>query len=44
VVKQVPDVEGGYALAQSLAEKSIVLLKNSRNVLPLEPASCIPSC
>ena len=38
VVKQVPDVEGGYALAQSIAEKSIVLLKNSRNVLPLEPA------
>jgi beta-glucosidase len=36
VVKQVPDVERGYALAQSLAEKSIVLLKNSRNVLPLE--------
>jgi beta-glucosidase len=38
VVKQVPDVERGYALAQSLAEKSIVLLKNSRNVLPLEAA------
>jgi beta-glucosidase len=36
VVKQVPDVEGGYALAQSLAEKSIVLLKNAHNVLPLE--------
>ena len=36
VVKQVPDVERGYALAQSLAEKSIVLLKNNRNVLPLE--------
>ena len=39
VVKQVPDVERGYSLAQSLEEKSIVLLKNSRNVLPLEPAS-----
>src|SRR5580692_2253214 len=39
VVKRVPDVEGGYALAQRLEEKSIVLLKNSRNVLPLEPAS-----
>jgi beta-glucosidase len=38
VVKQVPDVERGYALAQSLAEKSIVLLKNNRNVLPLDPA------
>jgi len=35
VVKQVPDVEGGYALAQSIAEKSIVLLKNEHNVLPL---------
>ena len=38
VVKQVPDVERGYALAQSIAEKSIVLLKNDRNVLPLEAA------
>ena len=38
VVKQVPDVEGGYALAQRLAEKSIVLLKNERNVLPLDAA------
>ncbi len=38
VVKQVPDVERGYALAQSLAEKSIVLLKNNRNVLPLDAA------
>jgi beta-glucosidase len=36
VVKQVPDVERGYALAQNLEEKSIVLLKNSHNVLPLE--------
>jgi beta-glucosidase len=35
VVKQVPDVDRGYAIAQSIAEKSIVLLKNSRNVLPL---------
>ena len=39
VVKQVPDVEGGYAVAQSLAEKSIVLLKNEHNVLPLNAAS-----
>ena len=38
VVKQVPDVERGYALAQSIAEKSIVLLKNDRNILPLEAA------
>ena len=36
VMKQVPDVEGGYAVAQSIAEKSIVLLKNEHNVLPLE--------
>jgi len=39
VIKQVPDVEGGYALAQTLAEKSIVLLKNERDVLPLDPAT-----
>jgi beta-glucosidase len=38
VVKQVPDVEGGYAVAQRLAEKSIVLLKNDHNVLPLSGA------
>jgi beta-glucosidase len=36
VVKQVPDVEKGYALAQSIAEKSIVLLKNDDHVLPLQ--------
>ena len=36
VEKRVPDVEKGYAVAQSLAEKSIVLLKNERHVLPLE--------
>lgn len=35
VRKQVPDVEGGYKVAQKMAEKSIVLLKNERNVLPL---------
>jgi beta-glucosidase len=35
VEKQTPDVESGYALAQSIAEKSIVLLKNERKVLPL---------
>ncbi len=38
VVKQVPDVEGGYVWAQRLAEKSIVLLKNEHNVLPLDGA------
>ncbi len=38
VVKQVPDVEAGYRIAQKLAEKSIVLLKNEHNVLPLEAA------
>lgn len=38
VVKQVPDVEGGYVVAQRLAEKSIVLLKNDHNVLPLAGA------
>ena len=31
----VPDVEKGYAVAQKIAEKSIVLLKNERQVLPL---------
>jgi beta-glucosidase len=35
VVKQVPDVERGYATAQKLAEKSIVLLKNQHSILPL---------
>ena len=32
---QVPDVEKGYELAQKIAEKSIVLLKNERQILPL---------
>lgn len=35
VVTQVPDVEKGFAVAQSIAEKSIVLLKNEHGVLPL---------
>lgn len=39
VVKQVPDVERGYALAQSIEEKSIVLLKNERHILPLDAAA-----
>ncbi len=38
VVKQTPDVEHGYAVAEKIAEKSIVLLKNEHNVLPLEPS------
>src|ERR1019366_7825571 len=38
LVKQVPDVGGGYVLAQRLAEKSIVLLKNEHNVLPMDGA------
>src|SRR5215471_8319598 len=37
-VKQVPDVERGMALAQSIAEKSVVLLKNKDHVLPLNPS------
>ena len=36
-VKGVPDVEGGLAIAQKIAEGSIVLLKND-NILPLDAA------
>lgn len=36
VKMQVPDVEHGNEVAQSIAEKSIVLLKNERGVLPLK--------
>ena len=36
IAKQVPDVEKDAAIAQRMAEKSIVLLKNERSVLPLE--------
>ena len=36
--RSVVDVEGGLAIARSLAEESIVLLKNAHNVLPLDPA------
>jgi beta-glucosidase len=36
VMREVPDVEGGFKIAQSLAEKSIVLLKNEHAVLPLQ--------
>ena len=35
IVKQVPDVTGGFKIAQEIAEKSIVLLKNRNEVLPL---------
>jgi beta-glucosidase len=35
VNRQVPDVEGGYRVAQEIAEKSVVLLKNRNEVLPL---------
>ena len=35
VKDQVPNVEGGYRIAQEIAEKSIVLLKNQYSVLPL---------
>jgi beta-glucosidase len=35
VKDQVPDVEAGYRIAQEIAEKSIVLLKNRDKVLPL---------
>ena len=35
VKDQVPDVEGGYRIAQEIAEKSIVLLKNQNHALPL---------
>jgi len=39
VVRQVPDVESGMGIAQSIAEKSIVLLKNKDHILPLNPAN-----
>ena len=38
VARQVLDVEGGYRVAQEIAEKSIVLLKNQNEVLPLSAA------
>jgi len=41
VVTQVPDVEGGYKVAQKTAEKSIVLLKNQGSVLPLKNAGSV---
>ncbi len=41
VQMQVPDVDRGFALAQSIAEKSIVLLKNKGGVLPLSGVRAI---
>jgi beta-glucosidase len=38
VVPQVPDVGHGLIVAQQIAEKSIVLLKNDRDILPLNPS------
>lgn len=35
VERQVPDVEGGMRVAERMADKSIVLLKNDRHILPL---------
>ncbi len=36
-LKSVVDVEGGFLISQHLAEHSIVLLKNDKGVLPLDP-------
>jgi len=38
VARQVPDVEDGYRISQEIAEESIVLLKNGKNVLPFSAA------
>jgi beta-glucosidase len=37
-VKSVVDVMGGLAVAQQIAEQSIVLLKNNQSILPLDAA------
>lgn len=39
VIPQVPDVEHGLTIAQRIAEKSIVLLKNDHNLLPIDSAN-----
>jgi len=39
IAKSVVDAEGGLAITKHQAEQSIVLLKNAKNVLPLNPAS-----
>lgn len=36
VQKSVVDVEGGFEIARQLAEQSTVLLKNDKNILPLD--------
>jgi beta-glucosidase len=38
VAPQVPDVARGMKIAQEIAEKSIVLLKNNGEILPLNPS------
>jgi beta-glucosidase len=38
VEKSVVDVEHGFEVAQSVEEKSIVLLRNRQSVLPIEPS------
>jgi len=38
VKKSVVDVEGGLEISRHIAEQSIVLLKNDRGILPLDPA------
>jgi beta-glucosidase len=37
-LKSVVDVEGGFEIARQLAEQSTVLLKNDKNILPLDRA------
>jgi beta-glucosidase len=37
-LKSVVDVEGGFHISQHIAEHSIVLLKNDKAILPLDPA------
>jgi beta-glucosidase len=39
IQKSVPDIEKGLEVAQRIEEKSIVLLKNSLAVLPINPSS-----
>ena len=38
VVRQVPDAQAGMEIAQQIAEKSIVLLKDKDQILPLNPS------
>jgi len=37
--RSVPDLEAGYKTSREIAEKSIVLLKNEKNILPLNRAN-----